>query len=87
LPIRIFNFLGGFALLFCFLIIIYALYSKFFIDINVTSWASSIITISFFGGINLLGIGIVGEYVARIYDQVRRFPGYYVREIIEDEKE
>ena len=87
LPIRIFNFLGGLALLLCFLIIIYALYYRLFTDIAVPAWASSIITISFFGGINLLGIGIVGEYVARIYDQVRRFPGYYVREIIEDEKE
>jgi dolichol-phosphate mannosyltransferase len=87
LPIRIFNVFGGIALLVCFFITIYALYSRLFTDITVPAWASQIITISFFGGINLCGIGIVGEYVARIYDQVRGFPGYYVRDIFEDGEE
>jgi dolichol-phosphate mannosyltransferase len=40
----------------------------------VPGWTSMIITASFFGALNALGISILGEYVIRIYDQVRSRP-------------
>jgi glycosyltransferase involved in cell wall biosynthesis len=45
-------------------------------------WAATLITIAFFGGINLIGISIVGEYVARIYDEVKRRPKYIIDRIV-----
>lgn len=42
----------------------------------IPGWASMIITASFFGALNALGISILGEYVIRIYDQVRSRPVY-----------
>ncbi len=84
LPIRIFNVLGCIALLVCLFITIHALYFRLFTDVAIPSWASQIITISFFGGVNLLGIGVIGEYVARIYDNIKSFPGYFVKDILEN---
>ena len=44
-------------------------------------WVSTILTMSFFGGVQLLSLGVVGAYVGRIYEEVRRRPLY-----IEDER-
>ncbi|MBI5368934.1 MAG: glycosyltransferase family 2 protein [Planctomycetes bacterium] len=45
---------------------------------DVPGWASVFVAVLFFSGIQLLGIGIIGEYVARIYDEVKRRPTYVV---------
>ena len=47
----------------------------------VTAWASNLITVTFFGGLNLFGIGIIGEYISRIYSEVRGRPKYIVDRI------
>ncbi|MDR0467065.1 MAG: glycosyltransferase family 2 protein [Deltaproteobacteria bacterium] len=82
LPIRLFNILGILSLLAAILLSLYALWSKFIVEDSVVAWASQIISISFFGGINILGLGIIGEYVARIHDQLKGFPPYVVRNIL-----
>jgi dolichol-phosphate mannosyltransferase len=48
--------------------------------LHVPGWASLIVAITFLGGIQLSTIGILGEYVARIHDEVRDRPLYFVRE-------
>jgi len=47
----------------------------------VTAWASQMLSTLLFGGVNLLGIGVVGEYVARIYDQMKGRPEYIVERV------
>jgi dolichol-phosphate mannosyltransferase len=79
LPIRLFNVLGAFSLFISFLLSFYALWCKIVAGVAVVSWASQIISISFFGGVNILGLGIIGEYVARIHDQIKGYPPYVVR--------
>lgn len=54
----------------------FVLFHKMFTGLAVAGWASTIITASFFGSLNALGISILGEYVIRIYDQVRSRPVY-----------
>jgi dolichol-phosphate mannosyltransferase len=56
----------------------YSLYCKLFTDLAIPGWTSHILTGSFFGALNALGISILGEYVIRIYDQVRGRPLYVV---------
>jgi dolichol-phosphate mannosyltransferase len=53
----------------------------------VTAWASQLVTTSFLGGINLLGIGLLGEYIARIYDEVKGRPIYIVDRVVEPGEE
>ncbi len=75
-PLFFFRFAGIGSLLLCFGLIIFALYHKWITGLAVTAWASQLISISFFGGINLVGIALLGEYIARIYDEVKQRPLY-----------
>ena len=45
-------------------------------------WASTVIIMLFLGGVQLLTIGIIGEYLSRIYDEVKQRPLYVVRGVI-----
>jgi dolichol-phosphate mannosyltransferase len=56
----------------------FSLFCKIFTELAIPGWTSYILIASFFGAINALGISIVGEYVVRIYDQVRERPIYLV---------
>ncbi len=60
--------------------IVWALYHKLGTGVAIPGWTSITTVCSFFGAINALGIAILGEYVARIYDQVRNRPAYVVDE-------
>ncbi len=53
---------------------------KLFTDILVQGWASITVAIFFVGGIQLLVLGVMGEYIARMYEDVRARPLYVVRE-------
>jgi len=81
LPLIIFRLLGIMALTVSLALASYALYHKLISGLAVTAWASNLITISFFGGLNLFGIGIIGEYISRIYNEVRGRPKYIIDRI------
>lgn len=63
----------------------FTLYHKYITGFAVAGWTSVIMVASFFGSLNALGIGILGEYVVRIYDQVRRRPGYIIARSSDDQ--
>lgn len=56
----------------------YALFCKLFTSLAIPGWTSHVLSASFFGALNALGISMLGEYVIRIYDQVRGRPLYVV---------
>lgn len=56
----------------------FTLYHRLFTGMATAGWTSGLITASFFGMLNALGIAILGEYVVRIYDQVRGRPTFLV---------
>jgi dolichol-phosphate mannosyltransferase len=62
-----------------FMLILYSLYQKFFGSTE-PGWTSLHISVLFLGGIQLLGIGILGEYLGRVSDNVKQRPGYIVRD-------
>jgi glycosyltransferase involved in cell wall biosynthesis len=76
-PLTMFRTLGVIAVVFSTLLIAYACYGKL-AGLTIKAWMSQFITITFFGGVNLLGVGVIGEYVVRIYDEVKRRPTYIV---------
>lgn len=62
------------------LLILYTLYARYVSRIYEPGWASLMITIVFLGGIQLIGIGIIGEYISRIHTNVRQRPLYIIEE-------
>ncbi|MBX7166109.1 MAG: glycosyltransferase family 2 protein [Pirellulales bacterium] len=56
----------------------FSLFCKLFTDLAIPGWTSHILSASFFGALNALGISVLGEYVVRIYDQVRARPLFLV---------
>ncbi len=63
-----------------FLYALYALYVLIFTDRAVAGWASVLISVLFIGGIQLLVLGIMGEYLGRLFVQSKQRPAYLVRE-------
>ena len=60
----------------------YSLYCKTFTTLAIPGWTSHILSASFFGALNALGISMLGEYVVRIYDQVRGRPVFLVDRLV-----
>jgi dolichol-phosphate mannosyltransferase len=77
-PLAIFHVIGGAAAAVFVGISVFSIFCKLFTGLAIPGWTSYILIGSFFGAINALGISILGEYVIRIYDQVRGRPQYVV---------
>lgn len=81
-PLRLVVWLGVGAIGLAFLGIIYAVVLRFFFDPShwVRGWASIFVAVLFMSGVQLISIGIIGEYVGRIYGEVKQRPLYFVQE-------
>ena len=82
-PIRIITGLGVVISLVAFALIIYALVSYFTGNV-VSGWASSLIVTCFLGGIQLISLGVIGEYVGKIYMETKGRPRFIISERTED---
>lgn len=76
-PLFIFRIAGVLSVGISILILLFAVYEALFRS-AAHAWAMQLAAISFLGGINLFGIGVMGEYIARIYDEVKGRPIYIV---------
>jgi dolichol-phosphate mannosyltransferase len=79
-PLRIVTRLGISISLVSGLLVLYALFQHFVAKATITGWTSLILSVAFFGGIQLLSIGIIGEYVARIHGNVLGRPTVVIEE-------
>lgn len=79
-PLRLSIYLGTIIALFSFIYGLYALYIYLFTNLAMTGWASVIISILFVGGINLLMLGIIGEYLGKLFIENKRRPNYLISE-------
>ena len=78
LPLRLAAYLGVVVATGAFLLMAVVLYFKLFTDKAILGWASIIVAILFLGGIQLIMIGVIGEYIGRIYDEAKQRPYYIV---------
>lgn len=78
IPLTMFYLIGGVSFLISLSLAGFALYHKLITGLAIPGWTSSTMVVSLFGAINALGIAILGEYAARIYDQVRARPNYLI---------
>ncbi|MFQ5900484.1 MAG: glycosyltransferase family 2 protein [Thermodesulfobacteriota bacterium] len=75
-PLKIATYMGFIVSLVSFIYLTYALYIKLIADKALPGWASVVIPMLFLGGIQLITIGILGEYIGRIYEEVKGRPIY-----------
>lgn len=83
MPLRLASAVGGSLALLAFIYGLLVIIDKLFFRESVPGWPTVVASIMFFSGVQLLFIGILGEYLARIYDEVKGRPPYIVAEVIE----
>jgi glycosyltransferase involved in cell wall biosynthesis len=79
-PLKFATVSGIIVFFISFILILYALYSRFITKEYVAGWTSLMLVVLFIGGIQLLSIGIIGEYISRISANVRNRPLYIIEE-------
>jgi len=85
-PLKFVFTLGIVVFVLAFFMIIYTLYSWLFLDSTVQGWSSIMVSILFIGAVQMIGIGIIGEYLSRMGNNVKDRPLYIIRESNIDEK-
>jgi len=80
-PLRVWSYLGTILSVASFLYAAYVFFHTVVTGINTPGYASTVILILMFGGLNFLAIGMIGEYIGRIYTEVRERPLYIVRSV------
>jgi len=79
-PLRVAAYVGLISALISFAGGLFVIYEKLFTDKAILGWASTIVTITFLGGLTLMTLGVIGEYIGRIYDEVKQRPLYVISE-------
>jgi glycosyltransferase involved in cell wall biosynthesis len=82
-PLRIWSYVGLTVTILTFIQAIIVLFRTIILGIDLPGYASLFLAVTFLGGLQLLGVGIIGEYVGRIYMESKRRPHYILQEIIE----
>ena len=81
-PLQLATTFGIISAVLAFIGILYALFMRLFTDIWVEGWTAIMLAILFIGGVQLISIGILGEYIGRIYNESKQRPLYVVQEYI-----
>ena len=81
-PLKIWTYVGGVASLAAVFYAGFVIVRTLFWGIDVPGYSSLIVIMLLFNGLTLIGLGIQGEYVARIFSEVKARPLYLVRETI-----
>ncbi len=82
LPLRFVSVIGFAAALLSLLGILYALVVRLFTHTWVEGWAISFVGMLFLGGLQMMSLGVLGEYVGRIYSETKQRPLYIAREVL-----
>ncbi len=82
IPLRVATAIGSFTMLGAVLFAIYSIYARFVLNRSPQGFTALILAIVFLAGVQMLFLGIIGEYVGRIHTEVKHRPQYVVREII-----
>ena len=85
-PLRFASYLGFLTSAFAFLYVVVVLIRSA-LGFNEPGYTSTIITVLFLGGVQLVGIGILGEYIGRIYEEIKARPLYLVADVLRSDPE
>jgi glycosyltransferase involved in cell wall biosynthesis len=85
-PLRVVSGLGLLMVVFCIGYLVYALVVRFATHNAVTGWTTVVVLVLLIGGIQMLSLGIVGQYIARIFEEAKNRPLYFIDELVEGEE-
>jgi len=86
-PIKLVTALGFALVVFCVGVLAWTLYVRFFTSHHPQGWTPVIAVVLLLGGVQLLSLGVIGQYVARIFDETKQRPLYLVDEVVENVRE
>ncbi len=78
-PLRLSIFMGSLLSAGAFVYALYAIYIRVFKDIAIPGWASVLVSVLFVGGVQLLMMGVIGEYIGKLFLQSKGRPSFVVR--------
>ena len=81
IPLRFASYFGFFVSIIAFIVAVAEIAIRLFTGYNLPGYTSTIFAILFLGGVQLIGIGILGEYIGRIYDEIKGRPLYLVADV------
>jgi glycosyltransferase involved in cell wall biosynthesis len=79
-PLKVWTYLGLFVAAFAFVYAAFLVGRTLIMGVDVPGYASLIVVVLFLGGLQMVGIGILGEYIGRIFSEVKQRPVYLVRQ-------
>ena len=82
IPLRLAAALGAVTVFLTTLFALFALYARLFLDRSPQGFTALILVMTFVSGVNLLFLGIIGEYVGRVYEEVKGRPLYVVQRVV-----
>ena len=85
-PLNLATYIGGISAFVSGLYMLVVLIQKLFFGIDVPGYPTLVVLILFIGGIQMLMLGIMGQYIARIYIEGKKRPIYIAKECLESEK-
>ena len=80
-PLRVVSNIGMLVSLAALVYMSYLLLARLFGDRTIQGWTSTVVIVLFLGGIQLLALGIIGEYIGRIFEEVKQRPHYVIAEV------
>jgi polyisoprenyl-phosphate glycosyltransferase len=83
-PIRLVTALGFALVVFCMAVLAWTFYVRFFTNHHPQGWTSVIAVVLLLGGVQLLSLGVIGQYVARIFEEAKQRPLYFVEEVVDN---
>ncbi|HEY0675642.1 MAG TPA: glycosyltransferase family 2 protein [Immundisolibacter sp.] len=78
-PLRLWTYVGALVAVLAFFYAIYIVFRVLWLGVDLPGYASLLVAVLFLGGIQLVGIGVLGEYLGRVYTEVKQRPTYIVR--------
>ena len=85
-PLRLISAMGFLVFLGSLFVLVWTLWVALFTNRAVPGWASITLPIYFLGGIQLLSLGVIGEYLGKLYVETKRRPRYFIERIVEGER-
>jgi polyisoprenyl-phosphate glycosyltransferase len=81
-PLHLVTLLGLIVSALSFVYGLYSLYAYFFTERTIPGWTSLLVTVLFLGGVQLVSIGFLGEYLVRVYNETKRRPLYIIKDAL-----